>query len=128
MVSGREERDEAFSLVVEAGVVVLRWAAEVHITGPLAAEAMAVVDRLNGEIKRPLLVDMRGIGRLAREARAAFERDCQVSRMAVLGSTPVDRVIAHFGLQVSSTTMPSRYFDSAPAAQSWLQGNAGAGG
>jgi hypothetical protein len=100
----------------------------VHITGPLAAEAMALVDRLNGEDKRPLLVDMRGIATLARDARAAFERDCQVSRMAVVGSSPVDRVIAHFGLQVSSTTMPSRYFDSAPAALSWLQDDGAGGG
>jgi hypothetical protein len=122
-----EEHGEAFSMVVEAGIVMLRWAAGVHITGPLAVEAMAIVDRLNGEGKRPLLVDMRGIGRLAREARAAFEQECQVSRMAVVGSSPVDRVIAHFGLQVSSTTMPSRYFDSTPAALSWLQDGDAAG-
>lgn len=128
VVSGADEGGETFSLAVEAGVVVLRWAAGVHITGPLAAEAMDVVDRLNREDKRPLLVDMRGIGRLARDARAEFERECQVSRLAIVGSSPVDRVIAHFGLQVSSTTMPSRYFDSMPAGLSWLRDDDAGGG
>lgn len=120
-MTGSEESDPAFALRVEAGIVLLRWSPGVHITGPLAAEAMAAVDRLNDDRKRPLLVDMTGTANLARAARAAFESECQVSRMALVGSSPVDKVIANFGLRVSTIAIPSRYFNSVPAGLAWLR-------
>lgn len=120
-MTGSEESDPAFLLRVEAGVVLLRWSPGVHITGPLAAEAMAAVDRLNDDHKRPLLVDMTGTANLARAARATFQSECQVSRMAIVGSSPVDKVIANFGLRVSTISIPSRYFNSVPAGLAWLR-------
>lgn len=113
--------DPAFSLEVDAGVVVLRWMPGGHITGPLAAEAMDTVDRLNGDHKRPLLVDMTGTAKLTREARATFQRDCQVSQMAIVGTSAVDKVIANFGLRVTVIDIPSRYFTSLPPALAWLR-------
>lgn len=121
VVTGSAERQPTFALTVEAGIVLLRWTPGVHITGPLAAEAMAAVDRLNADHKRPLLVDMTGTANLARAARAAFGGDCQVLRMAIVGSSPVDKVIANFGLRVSTIAIPSRYFNSVPAALAWLR-------
>ncbi len=120
-VTGSAERDRGFSLQVDAGVVLLRWTPGVHITGPLAAEAMATVNDLNGDQKRPLLVDMSGTARLTREARETFRRDCQVSRMAIVGTSAVDKVIANFGMRVTTIEIPSRYFTSVPAALAWLR-------
>lgn len=120
-MTGSAESGPAFSLSVEAGVVLLRWAPGIHITGPLATEAMVTVDELNGDHKRPLLVDMTGTANLDRAARMAFGGECQVSRMAIVGSSPVDKVIANFGLRVSTIDIPSRYFTSVPAGLAWLR-------
>lgn len=119
-MSDSAERTVAFSLRVEAGVVFLCWTPGVHITGPLADEAMATVDELNADGKRPLLVDMTGTGKLTREARVTFRRECQVSRMALVGHSAVDRVIASFGLRVTTIDTPSRFFTSVPDALVWL--------
>ena len=112
---------ESFSLYVEGGIVVVRWKPGVEITGPLATEAMDTVDELNGDHKRPLLVDLTGTATVTREARGAFSRECQVSRMALVGRSAVDRVLANFALKVNSIAIPSRFFTSLPAALAWLR-------
>ena len=112
---------EFFSLHVEGGIVVVRWMPGVEITGQLAAEAMGTVDELNGDRKRPLLVDLTGTATVTREARSVFSRECQVSRMALVGRSAVDRVLANFAVKVSSIAIPSRYFTSVPAALAWLR-------
>ena len=112
---------EFFSLHVEGGIVVVRWKPGVEITGPLATEAMDTVDELNGDHKRPLLVDLTGTATVTREARSAFSRECQVSRMALVGRSAVDRVLANFALKVNSIAIPSRFFTSLPAALAWLR-------
>jgi hypothetical protein len=120
-MSRAAESDPVFTSEVDAGVVLMRWMPGAHITGPVAAEAMDTVDQLNGAHKRPLLVDMTGTAKLTGDARATFQRDCQVSRMAIVGTSAVDKVIANFGLRVSVIDMPSRFFTSVSAALSWLR-------
>lgn len=114
-MTGSKERDREFSLHIDGGIVVVRWTPGVHITGPLAVEAMATINELNGEHKRPLLVDMSGTRQLTREARETLRRDCQVSRMAIVGSSAVHKVIADFVMRVTTLEIPSRYFTSGPA-------------
>ncbi len=109
-----------FSVELDSDIVVLQWAPGVVITGPRAAEAMAAVNRLNGDRTRPLLVDMTGTAKLTREARETFREDVLVSRMALVGESSVDRVIANFGLRVSSLRFPARYFTSVTAGMAWL--------
>ena len=120
-MSGSAEPDGAFSLHVDGDVVVLRWSAGVEITEGLAASAMASVDELNGDRIRPLLVDMSGTARVTKEAREVFTRDCQVSRMALVGRSAVDRVLVNFGLKVSGVPIPARFFTSQPAGLAWLR-------
>jgi hypothetical protein len=125
--AGSARQDGGFTLHVDAGVVHLRWTPGGQITGPMAAEAMATVNGLNGEHRRPLLVDMSGTVRLTRDARETFQRDCQVSRMAIVGTSPVDKVIANFSLRVTAPVIPSRFFTSVPAALAWLRDPDGPG-
>ena len=67
-MSESAELDRAFSLHVDENVVVVRWMPGIEITGPLASAAMATVDKLNGDHKRPLLVDMTGTANVTRDA------------------------------------------------------------
>jgi hypothetical protein len=102
------------------GIVRLTWAAGLRITDALAREAMAMVDDLNGDQQRPLLVDMTGTATLTREARVAFTDKCSASIIALVGRSAVDRVIANFALGVSAPVAPTRFFTSDSAAVAWL--------
>jgi hypothetical protein len=120
--------DQEFRVsVVPTGIVRLTWTPGAQITGPLAASAMAAVNRLNGERRRPLLVEMAGTGTPTREARAQFARRSTASRIALLGGSAVDRVHASFVAGIGASPVPTRYFTSAADAASWLLAGAGAG-
>jgi hypothetical protein len=116
------DADHAFTLSDAAdGVVVLTWASGVHITADLAAAAMTQVNEHNEDHERPLLVDMTGIAALSRDAHKYFGQRSRISRIAIVGQSAVDRVIANFGLRVSPPPVPSRFFNSRGAALAWLQ-------
>jgi hypothetical protein len=99
----------------------LNWVPGVRITGSLAVAAMSAVDDFNGDRGRPLLVDMSGVAALAREARSVFTRPCSATRLAILGISSVDRVIATFGLRLSNPPVPARFFTSETDALTWLR-------
>lgn len=118
------ERKRAVTLRVEqAGYVRCEWRQGTRITGELARGAIRELDEINGELTRPLLVDMRRTASLARDGRQAFTGECSASRVALLGESPVDRVIADFTLNVGVLAIPTRYFTSESAALAWLIGD-----
>ncbi|WP_433801586.1 hypothetical protein [Actinomycetospora sp. CA-084318] len=119
------EHDDAMAVREDdRGFVVLTWAPGLDIDGELADAAVTLVDDLNGERKRPLLVVMTGTRTLSRDARLVFTRPCQVSRLALLGRSRVDSIIANFALGVASHPMPMRFFVDETDAVSWLLGTA----
>jgi len=121
-VSGMAEPDQLLDVAVDdLGIVRLTWVRGLRITEELANHAMTLVDRVNGSHERPLLVDMTGTAALTRPARVTFTRRCSASRIALLGQSPVDRVIANFALGVSSVPVPTRFFTSEPSAVAWLR-------
>lgn len=103
------------------GFVRLTWDRNLRISGELARAAMALVDATNAGRERPLLVDMTGTATLTREARITFTCRCSASRIALLGRSPVDRVIANFALGVSAVPVPTRFFTSEARATAWLR-------
>jgi hypothetical protein len=67
-----------------------------------------------------MLVDMATTADVTRAARAVFGRPCQASRIALLGASPVDRVLANFFLGINTVPCPTKFFTSEPAALTWL--------
>lgn len=104
------------------GIVRLSWTAGTRITARLAVGAMAAVDELNSDRRRPLLVEMNSAGTPTREARVHFGRPCTASRIALLGKSPVDRMHASFTphLDAVGFPVPTRFFTSEPSAMAWL--------
>lgn len=121
------EREQPFTLSVdESGLVRLIWVAGTRITSSLARRSMDAIDELNAGRRRPLLVQMRGTG-IDRDARLEFTREVSVSRLALLGGSPVDRVVANFAMSVSRVATPTRFFSSEADAVAWLSGDARTG-
>jgi len=104
----------------ERGIVWITWPRGIHITGPMAEEAMDRLDAYTGGRKLPTVVEMVGVAGLTRDARQVFTGECTASRMALLGGSPVERVIANFALAASRYETPMRFFATEDAAVDWL--------
>jgi hypothetical protein len=122
MPCGDVEGDERPFGVEEAqdGIVRLSWARDLRITGDMAKQAMVAVDDLNSGRRRPLLVYMARPTALDREAREHFAERCSTSAIALLGETPVDRLLAAFTLGHGGAPTPTRYFTVEADAIAWL--------
>lgn len=114
-------RNTLFNLELDSeGLLRLTWARDASITEADAEAAMDQVNVLSGENRHPMLVDMATTSDVSRGARAVFGRPCQASRIALLGASPVDRVLANFFLGLNRLPCPTRFFTSEAEAISWL--------
>ncbi|WP_461163197.1 DUF7793 family protein [Arthrobacter sp. R4-81] len=102
------------------GIIHLVWNAKVHIEAVDAHAAMAAVNVVGNGSEYPMLVDMATTESVHRHARAVFSIPCAASRIALLGTSPVDRVLANFFLGVHIPPCPTRFFTSRNDAMLWL--------
>src|SRR5687767_9593152 len=82
------------------GIIHLIWEPQVRIELQDAEAAMAAVNRIAGDSTYPMLVDMATTEDVTRAARSVFSIPCAANRIALLGASPVDRIIANFFLGV----------------------------
>jgi hypothetical protein len=114
-------RNTLFDLDLDSeGLLRLTWARDASITEADAEAAMEQVNVLCGESRHPMLVDMATTSDVSRGARGVFGRPCQASRIALLGASPVDRVLANFFLGLNKLPCPTKFFTSEADALSWL--------
>jgi hypothetical protein len=120
--------DIAFLGFESTGVLRLEWARGVVIDGSNAQLAMDGVNAMCRGRRAPLLIDMATTASVSRAARKVFAQPCDASAIALLGVSPVDRVLANFFLGVNSSPVPTRFFTSSDEAVHWLtsQGHAAA--
>ncbi|MDQ1060799.1 hypothetical protein QFZ23_004764 [Arthrobacter globiformis] len=96
------------------GFLRLRWRAGETIGADEAHAALEVIDALGQGARLPMLIHVQGVN-FSRAARRVFPSPSDVSRIALLGSSPVDYVIALFVLRVIPLPFPIRYFTSSLA-------------
>lgn len=87
----------------------------------MAIAAAEDVERLTGTGKTLVLLVLTGIEALTRGARTVFGTTRSLDAVAVLGVSPVDRVIANFLLGGNTLPCPTRYFSAEPEALAWLE-------
>lgn len=102
------------------GFLRLRWSAGQTIGVDEAHCAAAAVDALGQGGSLPMLIHVEKVS-FTREARKVFPTPGSVSRIALLGSSPVDYAIALFLLRVSPLPCPVAYFTSSRKAMTWLR-------
>ena len=106
------------------GVIHLIWEPKVRIEQQDAAAAMAAVNDIAGDATYPMLVDMATTESVTRAARSVFSIPCAAHRIALLGASPVDRILANFFLGVHVPPCPTRLFTSRTESMMLLrQGN-----
>ncbi|MFP3581581.1 STAS/SEC14 domain-containing protein [Arthrobacter sp. SIMBA_036] len=104
----------------EDGIIHLVWNSAVKIEGTDAQAAVAAVNALADGSECPLLVDMTNTASVTRQARAVFSLPCAASRIALLGSSPVDRILANWSAGAQKPPCPTQFFNSLTKATLWL--------
>ena len=103
------------------GLIHLIWEPKVRIEQEDAKAAMAAVNEIAGDLTYPMLVDMATTESVTRAARSVFSIPCAANRIALLGASPVDRILANFFLGVHIPPCPTRFFTSRTESLKWLQ-------
>lgn len=94
-----------------------------EITLPDAQENSVKVAQVSNGTKPPILVDIREIATITKEARDHFAmkgRESGVTAIALHIKSPVSRVIGNFYLGISKPKVPTRLFTNEKTAIVWL--------
>lgn len=102
------------------GVLHVRWKRGAYIGIDVARAGIEAISSLAQGERLPMLVEIQGVTHSA-AARKVFPHASNISRIAILGSSPVDQAIAMFRLTFLPTKHPMRYFTSREKALMWLR-------
>lgn len=86
-----------------------------------AAQLREQLGELAPDRKIAVVLELTGAGSVSRTARAACAAIPSVSAWAVVGESPVDRLLGHFLLGGEFSSVPARYFTSDGEALDWLR-------
>jgi hypothetical protein len=67
------------------------------------------------------MLQLAGVAAIDREAMTLYAKAVAVSALAVVGTSPVDRVVAHRLVGMTSPRCPHRYFTCRDEALEWLR-------
>jgi hypothetical protein len=104
----------------DEGVLYLVWKRGTVLEAADVHAAMATVNELADGAEYPMLIDIANTQSVTRQAKSVFSIRCAASRIALLGSSPVNRVIANFAMARRTLPCPTRFFTSRNEALSWL--------
>ena len=102
------------------GVLHLVWKPGTVLEADDVHAAMAKVNEVADGAEYPMLIDIANTQAVTREAKSVFSVKCAASRIALLGSSPLNRVIANFAMTRRTLPCPTRFFTSRDEAMSWL--------
>ena len=91
-----------------------------------AKENTARVIEVSGGSNYPILVDLREIKSISKEARDHFSmrgRKPNVTAIAMVVSSPLSRIIGNFFLGLNRPTVPTRMFTAESEAILWMKRN-----
>lgn len=102
------------------GVLTVCWARSLEVTaGDIEALRICLQELAPGRLP-PVLADLNGMITLSREAFAALSSATDLPAVAVVGASPVEKVlVAHFQA-VHRPAYPIEYFERRDEALTWL--------
>lgn len=119
MKSG-EPKNGLVTVELSNGVLHVRWAQGAVVRESDAKALMTRAAELSLGRALPMLVQMDNMTWIDRGAQEAFATSWPLSGMALVGSSPVDEVLASFYSARRNPACPTRYFTSVEEARIWL--------
>jgi hypothetical protein len=107
--------------LAEDGIVEVTLPPNSIVRAPEARAAAAAVRTFADGRRLPLLLKVTGVLSVTDDARLTYSNSVVISACALLGESPVDRVIAHFLLRAKPGSLPGRFFTSEAEARDWLR-------
>jgi len=105
------------------GFILSRVAPLAEIDLEDARENTRMVREISGDQVYPILVDIRKIRSISKEARDHFamrDRKPGVIAIAMLVSSPLSRIIGNFFLGLNQPAVPTRMFTDRDMAEQWI--------
>ncbi|MDQ1058196.1 hypothetical protein QFZ23_002097 [Arthrobacter globiformis] len=106
---------------VSPGVARIILRPNTRITDDDCIRTGAELLALTGGKPGAVLLQVSGVGSVSRTAISLYCEAAAVTAFAILGSTPVDRVIAHTLLRLAPPKCPTEYFTDEEEALIWLR-------
>lgn len=106
--------------MTDAGIIEVTLPANQVISGRQACAARSAVRSLAHGQMRPVLLVITGVLGVSVEARQAYVSSEEPAAFALVGESPVDRVIAHYLLRWATEATPAKFFTSERDAVRWL--------
>lgn len=109
------------------GFILSRVAPLAEINLEHAQQNTKRVQELSGDQVYPILVDIRKIRSISKEARDHFAmrgRKPGVLAIAMLVSSPLSRIIGNFFLGLNQPAVPTRMFSDREMAEQWIMSGA----
>jgi hypothetical protein len=103
------------------GVIEVVLQPDREIEGPEARAAGAMVRSIAQGRRMPILLVISGVLGISLEARQVCATSIAASAFALVGESPVDRVIAHYLLRSKTEAVPAQFFTSGAEAAEWLR-------
>lgn len=103
------------------GILYLRWNNGVAIGQDDAVAAVDATCSLGNGGKLPMLVQLGGLAWIGCNAQDVLAVSPPVTRVALLGSSPVDSMLASYFIGRHRPPYPARYFTSSDEALAWLK-------
>ena len=107
--------------MIDGGIIEVLLPPNEEIEGPEARIAGEAVRSLAAGRRLPVLLVLTGVVGVSIEARQVYSGSIAATAFALVGESPVDRVIAHYLLRSRSETIPAQFFTSESAAVEWLR-------
>ncbi|MET4094961.1 hypothetical protein [Arthrobacter sp. UYCu712] len=105
---------------LDGGIIQVTLPPNEEIAGAEARIAGATVRALADGRRVPVLLVITGVVGVSIEARHVYASSIAASAFALVGESPVDRVIAHYLLRSKTETIPAQFFTSEAEAAEWL--------
>jgi hypothetical protein len=109
--------------LISEGIVRIALKPGARMTAEDGAAASEGLLALMGGEPSVVLLQITGVGSVSREAISVYSEAATVRAFAILGATPVDRVIAHGMLGLPKPSCPTEYFTDEREALRWLHGH-----
>ncbi|MFF2030770.1 hypothetical protein [Arthrobacter sp. NPDC058192] len=107
--------------MIDGGIIEVLLPPNQEIQGPEARIAGEAVRSLAAGRRVPVILVITGVVGVSVEARRAYTGSIAATAFALVGETPVDRVIAHYLLRSRGESIPAQFFTSESAAIEWLR-------
>jgi hypothetical protein len=105
------------------GIIVIRSRPDLLQNESDARENLATCRQLAGDKKAPVLVDVRKMAPLARQARDVYATEADFAlAQAMLVESAFTRISANLFIRVGRPVHPTRMFTSEDEARQWLMG------